>query len=187
MIGLNKKNLKFVITGSALLVSAHLHAASSQHDIYSDLGVSSNKSGGSSTLALYYKVGYNYYFTPFIALDLSYTDSSKLSDPSKDPNSTEFSISYKGVGAGVKLQHHLNKRFSIYAKGGASHLTIIERSWDQAYDDTEDTGIYPYGSLGVDMLAPMRNLKFNANYNFQVLNSDSNASAFTVGVNFQFK
>ncbi|NOH95597.1 outer membrane beta-barrel protein [Vibrio sp. 99-70-13A1] len=175
---------------AALLASAHLHAASSQNDIYTDLCVSSNKSSDSSTLALHYKVGYNYYFTPFIALDLSYTDSSTLSDPSKAPNSSEFSTSYKGVGAGVKLQHYLNKRFSIYVKGGASHLTITERSWDQAnqaYVDTEDKGVYPYGSLGVDMLAPMRNLKFNANYNFQLLNSDSNASAFTLGVNYQFK
>ncbi|MGF1711460.1 porin family protein [Vibrio kagoshimensis] len=172
------------------MTSTHLYAASSKHDLYTDIGLSSTKNSKSTSQGWYHRFGYNYYFSPFMALDLSYTDSRALDDPENNPTSDDLVTSYKGLGAGVKFQHHLSKRFSVYAKGGASHLTITEKSWDQAnqtYIRTEDTGIYPYGSLGVNMLTPMKNFKFNASYNFQLLNSSSTASAFTVGVDYQFK
>lgn len=172
-----------------LMAGATAQAAAPQNDFYTDLGVAHISNGSSSSTGLHYKFGYNYYLTPFIALDLNYSDTSTIKDPDQSTANDEFSTSYSGVGAGIKLQQFFGKRFSAYAKAGASSLKIKETSYDAnqgKFVETEESGVYPYGSVGMDVLAPMNQFRFSFDYTYQVLEDDYNASSFTIGATYQF-
>lgn len=182
-------SLRSILFTGLLVVGATAQAATAQNDFYTDFGVAHISNGSSNSTGIHYKVGYNYYLTPFIALDFNYSDTSTIKDPNQNTVNDDFSTSYSGFGAGLKLQHYLGKSFSVYAKGGANSLKIKETSYDAnqgQFVETEESGIYPYGAVGMDVLAPMKQFKFNLNYTYQVLEDDYNASSFTVGATYQF-
>ncbi len=183
------KLFRTCLLGTLIVAGFQVNAAKPQHDLYTDLGAATIDNGTSTSTGLHYKIGYNYYFTPFIALDLNYTSTQTLKNPNETPGSNEFSYDYKGWGAGVKAEHHFAKRFTAYAKGGANSLTITEKAYDQgqgAFVETEESGIYPYASFGVDIVAPMNYLKFNFNYTYQMLEDDASSSAFSVGATLRY-
>lgn len=163
------------------------NAAKPAHDVYSELGGSSISNGNTTTQAIHSKFGFYYYVTPFIALDVNWNQANSYTD---GPKTKDFGSKYQGLGAAVKVQQPIMKNFSLYAKGGASYITFTESQWDNnigSHVDTKESGLYPNASIGADMRTPWKNFSVNANYNYQMLQDDYNASTFSIGFNYHFK
>lgn len=183
------KLLQTCLIGSIMAVSMHANAAGSRHDIYTELGVATIDNGNTNSTGYHYKIGYNYYITPFIALDLGYHEANTLKDADKSVPSNEFNYNYAGWSVGVKGEQPIAQHISLYIKGGANSLTITETSYDNnqaKFVETEESGVYPYAGLGVDLLTPNKNVRVHASYTYQMLEGDASSSTFNLGATLQY-
>ncbi len=162
--------------------------AKSGHEVYGHTGISTFSKDGSSESGLYTQAGYNYFFTPFVALDINYTRASSF-NTDVSQNNTDFTSDADGFGAGVKLIHYFG-RLNVQAKGGVSSLKVTQDYWDNnqlKFVETSDRTTSPYFEVGVGMLSPWsKRLSVNLNYNYQIANDDIDISSFSLSGNYTF-
>lgn len=162
--------------------------ANGQHSVYGNTGISTFSKDGHSQSGLYFQGGYNYYLTPFLALDLNYTMANSF-NVDMNQNSPDFSADANGFGAGLKLEHYAGP-ISMHAKGGVSSLRIKSDYWDSTaleFKESKDTVTSPYFEVGVGMMSPWdKNLNVSVIYNKQTADDVWDISTFTISGAYMF-
>ncbi|WP_260262122.1 outer membrane beta-barrel protein [Vibrio intestinalis] len=177
-----------LLTGIICAVCSTTAFANGQHSVYGHTGISTFSKDGHSQSGLYFQGGYNYYLTPFFALDLNYTRANSL-NVNLAQNSPDFSAEADGFGAGVKLEHYAGP-VSMHARGGVSSLRIKTEFWDTAsfdFKEESDTVTSPYFEVGVGMISPWdKNLNVSVTYNKQTADDVWDISTFTISGAYLF-
>lgn len=163
-------------------------AIAAHQGFYADVGSVSITKDNESDSGFVTHFGYNYYLTPFAALDLGYTNITSF-DSNVNQNSTDFSTSINGINTGIKLQHNIGL-FSVYAKGGVSFLKLTETTWDPInykFVDDSSSDTAPYIKAGVTMESPWsKKMHFTGNYSYQKINAHYSTNSISFGIDFQY-
>jgi len=182
---------KTVLCGALTALCFNAHAAKVPLEYSFDIGMSNITKDGESLTGVTSRGRLNYYFTPFIALDLSYTDTLSISgDINDNANNTVTTMEYKAISTGVKINQPVNKLINLYAAAGGAYSTVDEQIEDLGTNTKtkdSDSSIKPYANVGVSMNSPwQKGLQFSVDYTYQPLALDYTASYFSVGVHYGF-
>ncbi|NLS12133.1 porin family protein [Vibrio sp. SM6] len=175
---------------ATLLTVFTCHAASAKgpHEFYAHVGVSTFSAGDRSENGLYTQAGYNYFFSPFLALDINYSDANSF-NKDLSPSDPAFTSQARGFGVGAKLMHDVG-RIILQAKAGISYLKITHDYWDNsqlAFVETKDNHISPYAEIGIGVLSPWtKNLIVNINYQYQVASDEIDISSISLSGQYFF-
>ncbi|MBA5760873.1 outer membrane beta-barrel protein [Vibrio sp. 404] len=179
---------KTILTAAMALFCTTAVFAAEQHSFYGQTGVSTFSKDSHSQSGLYFQGGYNYNFTPFLALDLHYTRANSFNS-NLSQGSNDFTVEADGFGAGIKLEHYMG-RVNFLAKTGISALQITQESWNQStlrFEKTKNSETSPYVEVGVGMMSPWtKNLNISLNYNYQLAGDTWDISTFSVNGNYYF-
>ncbi len=182
---------KAVLLSTLSTICLNAHAAKVPLEYSFDIGMSNITKNGESLTGFTSRGRLNYYFTPFAALDLSYTDTLSISDDIYDgSNDTITTMEYKAISTGVKIHQPVSKLINVYAAAGGAYSTVDEKVEDiGANTKTKDSesSIKPYANVGVSMNSPwQKGLQFSLDYTYQPLALDYTANYFSIGAHYSF-
>ncbi|MCK6263758.1 porin family protein [Vibrio sp. ZSDE26] len=162
-------------------------ANQNSHRLFAETGYSSISGELGSKNAWLTNVGYSYYLSPFIGLDVGYTNI--VSDTPQYSNEylDTIGLSYQGYFGGVQIQHPVKELGTLYAKGGISYTTLEETNLTiNPNTVVESSSIQPYYGVGVKFNSIFRpDLDVNVEFIHHDLEGDYSNSSFLVGASFK--
>jgi len=176
---------------SLILFTFGVQAKASRHEYSFDAGITQITKQGESKTAFTNRGRYNYYFSPFWALDINYTRMQTTELASFNPNSdTSAKTEYDAFGAGIKLNQPIGKRFNVFAATGLSYSNVSEESENKITKEKssdKESSFDPYFNAGL-MFNPGlgKNVNFSIDYTYQNLGLDYTASYISVGAHLTF-
>ena len=173
-----KRLLPLLLLGAT--VSAQ--ATDTLHQIYIQPSLANLKINGSHGSALMTQVGYNYYFAPMLAMDLSYYMTGSINNIAINDDKA----SATGATIAAKMYFPMSYYGSFYGKFGLNH-TNVEYQYTEGNQTLkqEAASTKPYLAVGT-LMRLFPSTTFNIEYQYMPLASDDYISSIGAGVNFMF-
>ncbi|WP_295891391.1 outer membrane beta-barrel protein [uncultured Vibrio sp.] len=178
---------KFAAIGCLFVFSTIVNADSKSHQMFADTGYSTLKGQLGNENAWVTNVGYSYFLSPYVGLDVGHTNIVSESPQYSNENLDRIDLSYQGFFGGAHIQHPVKSIGFVYAKGGVSYTTLEEVNLtSNPNSPTEYSGTHPYFGVGIKINTFMQpNLDVNIEYIHQELEGDYSNSSFLVGASFK--
>ncbi|MGF1696521.1 porin family protein [Vibrio lamellibrachiae] len=176
-----------VLISNALLFSHSVTANEKTHQLFADTGYANIKGELGSENAWVTNIGYSYFLSPFVGLDVGYTNIVSDTPQYSNEHLDVIDLSYQGYFVGTHIQHPIQSVGFVYAKGGMSYTTLEETNLtSNPNTPIETSGTHPYYGVGIKINTFFQpHLDINIEYIHQELEDDYSNSAFLVGASFK--
>ncbi|MCE7595266.1 outer membrane beta-barrel protein [Vibrio fluvialis] len=162
-------------------------ATNSQHQFNVDAGYTTLDYGHSSDQVFTTTVGYSYYFSPFMGVDLGYNGTMSSTAKLRDGNGNAIETKYDSFYGGIRAEAPVTRYATLYARGGFAY-TQLEETNVSTVPETSSThsGVNPYVSAGARVATGLNpNLEFTAEVSYQDLDKGYSSTSFSVGARFR--
>ncbi len=183
-----KRNGLFSLLIPSLIIAVGFPAtaADSRHQFYVNSGYNYLDNSESTEGTWATTLGYSYFISPFIGVDLGYTDTLSNGASFHNTNGDNIDIKYRSYFAGARVERPINSYSSIYALGGIGQ-TNVEETNASVYPETsqDHSGLNPYLGIGAKM-QPMliEKLELSVELKYQDLQNEYSAASFNLGAKF---
>ncbi|PMJ93135.1 outer membrane beta-barrel protein [Vibrio sp. 10N.261.55.A7] len=177
-----------LITISFLFISPIVVGADTKsHQVFADTGYSTITGELGSENAWVTNIGYSYFLSPYVGLDMGHTNIVSESPQYSNENLDRIDLSYQGFFGGAHIQHPIKNLGFVYAKSGVSYTTLEETNLtSNPNSPIQSSGTHPYYGVGMKINTFMQpNLDVNIEYIHQELEGDYSNSSFLVGASFK--
>ncbi len=183
-----KKNGFFSLLLPSLLMTMCFQtvAADSRHQFYVSSGYNYLDNRESTEEAWATTLGYSYFISPFLGVDIGYTDTLSSGASFHNPNGDNIEVKYRSYFAGARIERPLNSYSSIYARGGIGQTNVEETNISVYPETSQDfSGLNPYLGFGAKMQPMlMEKLELSVELKYQDLQNDYSAASFSLGAKF---
>ncbi len=183
-----KKNGWFSLLLPSFLfaVTVSAQAATNQHQFYVDSGYNYIDNSESTEGMWTTTLGYSYFLSPFVGIDLGYTDTLSSGASFYNSSGDNIDVKYRSYFAGARIEQPINSYSSFYARGGVGQTSLEETNVSVDPETTQEhTGVNPYLGIGAKMQPVfIEKLELSVELKYQDLQNDYSATSFSLGAKF---
>ncbi len=183
-----KKNGLFSLLLPSLIITACFpaFAADSRHQFYVSSGYNYLDTSESTEDIWATTLGYSYFISPFLGVDIGYTDTVSNGASFQNSNGDNIEVKYRSYFAGARIERPLNSYSSIYALGGIGQTNVKETNTSVYPETSQDSsGLNPYLGIGAKMQPMlMEKLELSVELKYQDLEDEYSAASFNLGAKF---
>lgn len=183
-----KKNGLFSLLIPILVITSVFPAiaADSRHQFYVSSGYNYLDNSESTEMTWATTLGYSYFISPFIGVDLGYTDTLSSGASFHSSSGDNIDVKYRSYFAGARVETPLNSYSSFYALGGVGQTNVEETNVSVYPETSQDySGLNPYLGIGAKMQPMlMEKLELSVELKYQDLQNEYSAASFNLGAKF---
>lgn len=184
---MNSRWIPAVVLGTVCSALSPLAAAVGEHQFSADFGYTDLDNGYSSDEVLTTSLGYSYYITSFVAVDLGYNGTLSSKAKLRDSNGNAIETKYDSYYGGARIEVPFSSFATVFARGGAAYTELKEENVSaNPSSSTTHSGVNPYVSAGARIQMPNNpNVQLSAEITYQDLEHGYDSTSVSVGARFR--